>query len=120
MPGPEPVPARAALRTRRRDASPAPQIACTLAPAERPGRAEDWRRLLGQARAGGPIDGGLVFLLPPGLAGRAAELAAAEQQCCEFFEFTLHLAARELRLEMRAPEDALPMLAEVFAAGVAG
>ena len=120
VPGPEPVPARAALRTRRRDASPGPQIACTLAPAERPGRLEDWRRLLGQARAGGPIDGGLVFLLPPGLAGRAAELAAAEQQCCEFFEFTLHLAAGELRLEMRAPEDALPMLSEVFVAGVAG
>jgi hypothetical protein len=120
VPGPEPVPAVAAPRSRRRDASPAPPIVCTLAPAERPGRREDWRRLLGQARASGPIDGGLVFLLPPGLAGQAAELAAAEQQCCAFFEFTLHLAAGELRLEMRAPADALPMLAEVFEAGVAG
>ena len=63
---------------------------------------------------------GSVLRLPPGLAGRAAELAAAEQQCCEFFEFTLDLAAGELRLEMRAPEDALPMLSEVFVAGVAG
>ena len=121
VPGPEPVPATAGpstagLSARRRDANREPQIACTLAPAERPGRLEDWRRLLGQARAGGPVDGGLGFLLPARLAGRAAELAAAEQQCCPFFEFTLHLAAGELRLEMRAPEDALPMLAEAFGA----
>ena len=125
VPGPAPVPATAGLSTaglstRRRDANPEPQIACTLAPAERPGRAEDWRRLLGQGRAGGPVEGGLVFLLPPRLAGRAAELAAAEQQCCEFFEFTLHLAAGELRLEIRAPEGAWPMLAGLFGAGLAG
>jgi MerR family transcriptional regulator, copper efflux regulator len=135
VPGPEPVPAAAGpstagpsaagpstagLSARRRDANPEPQIACTLAPAERPGRLEDWRRLLGQARAGSPVEGGLAFLLPARLAGRAAELAAAEQQCCPFFEFTLHLAAGELRLEMRAPEGALPMLAQAFGAGVAG
>ena len=113
VPGPEP--ATAGLSTRRRDAT-APPLVCTLSAADRPGRMEDWRELLGQAQDGGPVDGGLAFLLPPALAGRAAELAAAEQACCAFFEFTLHLTAGELRFEVRAPDAALPMLAKAFGA----
>jgi MerR family copper efflux transcriptional regulator len=74
----------------------------------------EWRRLLGQADGREAVDGGLVFRFPAGLAGRVGELAAAEQQCCPFFEFTLRLAAGELRFEVRVPEDAAPLLADLF------
>jgi DNA-binding transcriptional MerR regulator len=122
VPGPDKAPATtgrstAGLSTRRPAVKAAPAIVCTLAADERPGRLEEWRQLLGQAHGGGPVDGGLMFLLPPALAGQAAELAAAEQACCAFFEFTLHLTAGELRLEVRAPDVALPMLANAFGAG---
>lgn len=118
VPGKEAVPATGALSTRRRGAPPEAPAACTLPPAARPGRLGEWQRLLGQAHGGGRVDGGLAFLLAPALAGQLAELAAAEQECCPFFEFTLQLAGGELRFELRAPEDAWPLLAGAF--GVPG
>ena len=48
------------------------------------------------------------------MAGQVAELAAAEQQCCAFFDFRLHLAGRLLHLEVRAPADAAELLADLF------
>ena len=105
------------LTTRRRDAEPEPPIACTLAAADQADRSGEWRRLLGQADDREPVDGGLAVRFPAGLAGRVGELAAAEQQCCPFFEFTLHLAAGELRFEVRVPEDAAPLLADLFGTG---
>lgn len=118
LPGQEAAPDTAGLGTRRRDAPPEPPpeapATCTLPAADRPGRLGEWQRLLGQAHGGGRVDGGLAFFLAPALAGQAAELAAAEQECCAFFEFALHLAGGELRLEVRAPEEAWPMLAGAF------
>jgi DNA-binding transcriptional MerR regulator len=107
------------LTTRRRDPhpEPGPPIACTLTAADQADRVEEWRRLLGQANGREPVDGGLAFRFPAGLAGRVGELAAAEQQCCTLLEFTLHLVAGELRFEVRAPEDAAPLLADAFGTG---
>jgi MerR family transcriptional regulator, copper efflux regulator len=93
----------------RRASAPGPPIACTLAAADQADRIEEWRRLLSDARSREPVDGGLAFRFPAGLAGQVAELAAAEQQCCPFFDFTLRLTAGELRFEVRAPEGLPPM-----------
>lgn len=67
------------------------------------------------AAASAPIE--LAFRFPAELAGQVAELVAVEQQCCAFFEFTLRLVAGELRFEVRAPEDAAPLLASAFGTG---
>ena len=89
-------------------------IACSLDGAGQAGRASEWRRLLGQADRRESVDGGVRFQLPATLAGPAAELAAAEQRCCPFFTFTLHLADGGLQLEVRAPAEVMPMVAEIF------
>jgi MerR family transcriptional regulator, copper efflux regulator len=84
----------------------APDLACTLDAAELPQRVAQWRALL--AGAGHEvIPGGLRFTLPASLAGPAAGLAAAEQACCAFFDFRLHLAGAEVHLEIRGPAEAV-------------
>lgn len=121
VPGRDPAataPAVTGPAARRPDAEPEPPIACTLSATDQAGRAGEWRRLLSQAGTGEQAGGGLVFRFPARLAGRVAELAAAEQECCPFFEFTLLLAAGELRFEVHAPEAAAPLLADLF--GTAG
>jgi len=98
-------------------AAATPPIVCTLAGADQGERVRRWRELLSRARCRQTIDRGLRFELPAALAGEAAELAAAEQQCCAFFEFTLRLAGGVLHLEVGAPEDAAPLLTELFGTG---
>ena len=98
--------------TPRLEAEPVPPLACTLAAADQADRVEEWKRLLGAADAREQAGGGLAFRFPAELAGRVAELAAAEQRCCPFLEFTLHLAAGEVLLEVRAPEGMHPLLSE--------
>ncbi|WP_458083701.1 hypothetical protein [Streptomyces malaysiensis] len=50
----------------------------------------------------------------PGLAAEVAALAAAEQSCCAFFDFTLRLAPDALQLDVRAPAGAAEMPADLF------
>ena len=85
-------------------------IACTLGPGDQDRRVEQWRDLLAQATTREPVPGGLRFSLPAGLAGTAADLAAAEQRCCPFFSFTLVLAGGGLQLTVVAPPEAGPLL----------
>lgn len=96
-------------------AVPEPPIACTLTGDEQADRVAEWRRLIGQAEGREEIEGGLAFRFPLGSAGQVAELAAAEQRCCPFLAFALHMADGTLRFEVRAPADAAPMLDMVFA-----
>jgi|SRR5450755_613941 MerR family copper efflux transcriptional regulator len=91
-------------------------IVCTLNTGDQDERAGQWRHLLARADRREPIEGGLRFHLPAALAGPAADLAAAEQQCCAFFDFTLRLAGGGLHLEIRAPAEAAPLMADVFGA----
>ena len=99
------------------DGTPGPEIACTLAAAEQADRIGQWRRLLARAARREAVAGGVRIHLPAAAAGPAAELAAAEQQCCAFLSFTLHLAGPGLVLEVRAPAAAMPVLAGLFGAG---
>ncbi|MER7761904.1 heavy metal-responsive transcriptional regulator [Streptomyces sp. NPDC097619] len=93
-------------------------VACTLGGAELAERTEHWRALVGRAERRETIPDGLRLAFPAGadLAGQLAALAAAEQGCCAFFDFTLHLTPTALQLEVRAPEAAAGMLADLFGA----
>jgi DNA-binding transcriptional MerR regulator len=92
-----------------------PAIACSLTSEGQAERGEQWRALLADATGHTPIENGVCITLPPRVAGQAAELAAAEQECCPFFDFRLRLTAGELHLEVRAPAEAAPLVAELFA-----
>ncbi|MEU6756769.1 hypothetical protein [Streptomyces sp. NPDC046685] len=58
----------------------------------------------------------LTFPSTAELAAELASLAAAEQNCCSFFDFTLNLAPARLTLTVRAPEAAGSLLADLFGA----
>ncbi|GHE25133.1 MerR family transcriptional regulator [Kitasatospora indigofera] len=90
-------------------------VACTLDGAERTGQ---WQRLAGRAERREEIPDGLRLSFPAGaeLAGEVAALAASEQGCCAFLDFTLHLTPTALRLEVRAPESAAGVLDALFGA----
>ncbi|MFB7591408.1 MerR family transcriptional regulator [Streptomyces sp. NPDC056169] len=61
------------------------------------------------------VPDGLRLTLPVDRTARVAELAAAEQRCCPFFDFRLHLNGPHLYLEVRAPADGAALLAGLFA-----
>ncbi|GAA2622522.1 MerR family transcriptional regulator [Streptomyces vastus] len=93
-------------------------VACTLGGAELGERIEQWQRLAGKVTGREEIPDGLQLTFPstPELASEVAALAAAEQGCCAFFDFTLHLAPTGLVLTVRAPETAGTLVADLFAA----
>jgi DNA-binding transcriptional MerR regulator len=94
----------------------APPIACTLAPDRMSDRMVEWQELLAQAIGREPIDGGGRVRFPAG-ADRAAEvarLAAAERDCCAFFDFTIAMNHTGTVLEVRAPADAAVLIDAVF------
>lgn len=91
-----------------------PTIACSLTGGEQRDRVEQWRRLLTTAIRREPLDGGVRIILAMEMSAQIAALAVAEQQCCPFFEFVLRLADGRLAFEVRAPEQAAELVAEVF------
>ncbi|OII69610.1 MULTISPECIES: heavy metal-responsive transcriptional regulator [unclassified Streptomyces] len=116
--GPVPVtlsPTRPAPRPAEETWRDAP-VACTLGGTELGERTEQWRTLVAKAEQRKDIEDGVQLSFPPDadLAGQIAALAAAEQGCCAFFDFTLHLTPAALQLDVRAPESAAGMLADLF------
>lgn len=93
-------------------------VACTLGGAELGERTAQWQHLVGQATGRRDIPNGVRLTFPstPELVGEVAALAAAEQGCCAFFDFTLHLTPGSLELSVKAPETAATMLADLFGA----
>jgi DNA-binding transcriptional MerR regulator len=110
-PGPVPLPLdrRARVPQRWRGAP----VACSLSPDELGERRGRWHGLLAGARRQDIADG-VRLTLPVGRATDITELAAAEQRCCPFFDFRLHLDGPEVRLEIRAPREAAGLLAELL------
>ncbi len=85
--------------------------ACTLDGGPELGeRTGQWQSLVKQATGRAEVPDGLrwEFAATPQLAAEIAALAAAEQDCCAFFDFTLHLASASLELTVRAPRLPLP------------
>ena len=90
-------------------------IACTLGSQSMRGRLDEWQRLLEHVEHREPIDSGLRATFGPATPlGELMRLAAAEQDCCQFFTFAITIDSRGLALEVRAPEDALPVLHSLF------
>ena len=93
-----------------------PVIACSLDAGSVPDRISDWQALVARAVRREPITGGvaLQFDASPELVAEVARLAAAEQDCCTFFTFTLQMTTGQVRLEVRAPDDAADVVAAMF------
>ena len=82
-------------------------------------RLAEYRRLFGNDLIGRErTENGIRFRfsLRDGLAAEIRDLAAREKACCAFFDFTLHLTPSALHLEVRAPESAAKVLADLFGA----
>jgi DNA-binding transcriptional MerR regulator len=95
-------------------------IACTLTPDRAGVRTSQWRDLLTQCRTREQVPDGFELTFPHSeqLAAEVAALAAAEQQCCTFFDFALHLSPSALVLTVRAPQSAAALLTDLFGAAV--
>jgi MerR family transcriptional regulator, copper efflux regulator len=92
-------------------------IACTLGSQSISGRLDEWQRLLEHVVRREPIDNGLRATFGSATPlDELIRLAAAEQDCCQFFTFAITVDARGIALEINAPTDALPVLQSLFGA----
>ena len=90
-------------------------IASTLGSQSMPGRLDEWQRLLEHVVRREPIERGLRATFDPATPlDELMLLAAAEQDCCQFFTFAITVDTRGVALEVRAPDDALPVLRSLF------
>lgn len=88
----------------------APVVSCTLAPEHMGARLADWQALVARSVGQEPVDGGRRLHFEPQLAAEVARLAAAEQACCSFFEFTVRIDSQGTDLTVRAPAEALVLV----------
>lgn len=88
-------------------------VACSLTGEGIAERAGQWQQLLSGAERE-EIDDGVRLIVPTERAGQIAALATAEQRCCPFFDFRLHLDDPVLALEVRAPAEGAALVAELF------
>ena len=90
-------------------------IACTLGSHSMRDRLAEWRGLLAHVEHREAVDGGLRATFGPATPlDELMRLAAAEQDCCQFFTFAITIDSRGIALEVRAPHDALPVLQSLF------
>lgn len=90
-------------------------IACTLTSHSMPGRLAEWQLLLSHVIERTPIDNGLRAMFGPTTPlDELMRLVAAEQHCCQFFDFAITVDTRGIALEVRSPADALPVLQSLF------
>ena len=115
---PQPV-TLSGLPARAPGTTPTAPIACTLGSNSMRDRLDEWRGLLAHVEQREPIDGGLRATFGPATPlGELMRLAAAEQDCCQFLTFAITVDSRGVALEVRAPQDALPILQSLFGAPV--
>ncbi|MCT6777823.1 MerR family transcriptional regulator [Streptomyces sp. CS7] len=88
-------------------------VACSLSGDGLHERTAEWREAVACA-ARAAVPEGLRLTLPVDRITRIAELAAAEQECCPFFDFRIHLDGPHLHLEVRAPADGGALLTDLF------
>ena len=92
-----------------------PAIACTLSAGSMKGRIDDWRALLDHVERRERIDGGVRSVFAVSVPhGELIRLVAAEQDCCQFFQFAITVDTRGIALEVRAPKDAQAIVESMF------
>ncbi len=90
-------------------------IACSLAPHSLNTRLDDWQALLVHVSNREPIDGGVRVTVDGSTPlDELMRLTAAEQSCCQFFNFAITVDQRGIALEVRSPAEALPIVHTVF------
>ena len=90
---------------------------CTLTSQSMRGRLAEWQQLLSHVVRRGPIDRGLRATFGSATPlDELMRLVAAEQNCCQFFDFAITVDTRGIALEVRSPVDALPALQSLFGA----
>lgn len=91
-------------------------IACTLGGTQVRPRIDEWQAVLARASRRDQSSGCVVAMFPhdPDLTAELARLAAAEHECCPFFEFTLAVTRAGVRFEVSAPGEARDLLTLVF------
>jgi hypothetical protein len=93
-------------------------IACTLSPSDYRDRTGEMSALARDAlRRREPIDRGvrLTFALGPATEERLRRLVAAESECCPFLGMDLRRDGDALQLDITGPEDAAPIIEQLFA-----
>jgi len=75
-----------------------------------------WHAVLALATDRVSMVGGIRLRFPStgGVAADLARLAAAEVDCCTFFDFRLHVGADGVELDVTAPDVAAPLVAGLF------
>lgn len=91
-------------------------VASSLGGRARAEQLGQWHVLVMDAVAVEEIDCGVRVSLPVDRLSDAAGLAAAEQECCPFLAFHLHLDGTQVHLEIGAPTHASALLAELVPA----
>jgi hypothetical protein len=102
---------------RREDAMDQP-IACTLSAREYRGRTDELAALAVRAlRSREPTAGGerLTFADGPEIEAELRVAIAAEASCCAFLHMELRRRGEDLILEIAGPQEARPVIAELFA-----
>ena len=90
-------------------------IACTLSAGSIKRRIADWQNLLTHVTRRERIDGGVRNLFAADVStGELMRLVAAEQDCCQFFQFAITIDTGGVALEVRAPAAALPIVTAMF------
>ena len=110
----EPAPRSVALIAKP-DPVDEPLIACTLGASSMHGRLSDWHALLVHVERRDPLPNGVraSFARTVPLTD-LIDLAAAEQECCQFFDFAITIDTRGIALEVRSSTAALPVLLSLF------
>jgi len=92
-----------------------PSIACTLSAGSMKGRIADWQSLLAHVDRRERIEDGVRSVFAASVpTDDLIRLVAAEQDCCQFFQFTITVDTRGIALEVLAPHDALPIVEAMF------
>jgi hypothetical protein len=81
------------------------------------GRLADWDDLLAHVARRTPLDGGVRCEFGVSVpVEQLMRLVAAEQDCCQFFQFAITVDTRGIALEVRAPAGARSILESMFGA----
>jgi thioredoxin len=90
----------------------APGDACTLPTAEQPLREAEFDQLFASALRGlqRPDPARLRLYLDPEAEASARDLVARESSCCSFFDFELGSEEGRLVVDVRVPQDRVPVL----------